>query len=94
MPGGASARIPRRRPVASPARRKTTDSASRMSRAFLWGVVFADVGMSGGMCGGGKDEGTESRRGEEGSSFAARSRPALCLDFIFSLRTGTVVPIH
>ena len=82
MPGGASARRPRRRPVASPARRKTTDSASRMSRAFLWGIGFTDVGMDGWcVCGGREREKDEdgpsqrrAKRAEAGRNFAARSR--------------------
>ena len=42
MPGGASACMLRCLPVASPARRNTTDSARRMSRAFFWGCFVAE----------------------------------------------------
>ena len=47
MPGEASAWMVLCLPVASPARRKTTDSARRMWRAFLWEWALGDVGMNG-----------------------------------------------
>ena len=58
MPGGASAWRFLCRPVASPARRKTTDSARRMSREVLCGCAFAVEGI--------EEEGVGvGRKGEE-----------------------------
>ena len=81
MPGEASAWMVLCLPVASPARRKTTDSARRMWRAFLWEWALGDVGMNG--CG------ERGRGGCEGSEGKVRT----CTDERFDrARGGCGVP--
>ena len=75
MPGAASACIVLCLPVASPARRKTTDSARRMWSAFLWGTALGDWGMNGKWWWSGRRRrGSEDHSGREGRPRNDRDR--------------------